>query len=116
MVVTIPGRPVPKARPRPGRRGSFYVPSQPAQDAMAMVLSRYRGMFGKGEEVYVRSVFHVSGSRAADGDNLHKLVLDALQDAGVVPNDMRISEGHYSVHRCPKGEDRTSIVVHRRYD
>lgn len=65
-------------------------------------------------DVTVRAAFHVSGRRAADGDNLMKLVLDAIQDAGVVGNDMRITEGHYTVDRCPKGRDRTELIIARR--
>lgn len=65
-------------------------------------------------DVAVRVAFHVSGRRAADGDNLMKLVLDAIQDAGVVGNDMRVTEGHYTVDKCPRGEDRTELVIARR--
>lgn len=58
--------------------------------------------------------FLVSGRRPGDGDNLLKLVLDAIQDAGVIPNDMRAAEAHYAVDHCAKGEDRTEIVILRR--
>ena len=105
---------MPKARPRPGGK-RWYVPTQPGQEYVALHAAKYRGAFAPRTELSVRLMFYVSGRRAGDIDNLEKLVLDALQDAGVVGNDMWITECHSTVDRCVKGEDRTAIVIrHRR--
>lgn len=75
---------------------------------------RYQGVYPPKTELSIRMMFHVSGRRAGDIDNLQKLVLDAIQDAGVVSNDMYVTEIHGSVDRCQKGQDRTAVVIHPR--
>src|SRR3954462_10070311 len=113
MLVTFHGRPTPKARPRPGARGRYYVPSQAEQEALALMLRKYRGKFVRGDLIGVRIDFHFSGgARPGDVDNLQKLVLDSVQDAGVFPNDMQVVDIHSRVIR-PSTEDKTVLEIVR---
>lgn len=113
MRITLHGRPVPKARPRPGARGRFYVPSQAEQDALAMAMRGYAGKFVRGDLISVRIDFHFAGgARPGDIDNLEKLILDAAQDAGVLPNDMQVVEVHKRVIR-PSRDNKTVIEIAR---
>lgn len=111
MKITLHGRPVPKARPRPGARGRFYVPSQAEQEALALVMAKYRGTYGREEKLAVFIEFHFAGGRRpGDLDNLAKLVLDALQDAGVYPNDLQVTELHARIVQ-PSERDQTVVEV-----
>jgi crossover junction endodeoxyribonuclease RusA len=89
--IEIPGRPVPKKRPRVNRETRrVWTESAPAEDAVAMYLLRWKGLFPNPEPVHVDLEFHVTMRSRADIDNLAKLVLDAAQKAGVYDNDGQV--------------------------
>lgn len=78
-----------------------------------MVLRRHHGKFVRSDQLSVRIEFHfVGGARPGDIDNLQKLVLDALQDAGVIPNDLQIVELYARIIR-PSVADKTVVSVER---
>ena len=108
FTVEIPGKPVPKARPRPGARG-WYVPSAKSQEAVAMYFMQHRGRFPEGP-VIVDTEFDVNPRSRADEDNLRKLVLDAMQNAGVFGNDHQVTGGTTARRIVSTGKERT--VVH----
>ncbi len=83
---TVPGRPVPKQRPRMGRGGHMYTPRRTrdyeqlvGQCALAAGAKRNR------EPVAVRLEIHVRPSLRLDVDNVAKSVLDGCN--GVVWDD-----------------------------
>jgi Holliday junction resolvase RusA-like endonuclease len=116
MRITLHGRPTPKARPRPGARGRYYVPSQAEQEALALSMRQYRGKFIRGDLLSVTIEFHFDGgARPGDIDNLEKLVLDAMQDAEVFPNDMQIVHVEKTIIR-PARTNKTVIEVKRLRD
>lgn len=76
---TIPGDPVPKARPRQGKGGHTYTPQRTidAEDAIAWALrAAYKGR-PTSQLVTISLAFRCATRRRADVDNLAKLVLDA---------------------------------------
>ena len=116
MELTIPGEPVPLARPRTGRYGNVYTPKKSLQyqSDIAWEARRKRTRFGK-REVIVYSDFYCRSKLAKDGDNMHKAVLDALEKAEVYENDSQVVEGHYRVFRgvtSPRTEIKVYAVDH----
>lgn len=108
--MVVPGRPMAKARPTPfAPRTRRFVPSQKHQEALAYAFMSNRGAFPEGE-VRVEIEFHVFGVQP-DGDNAEKLVLDALQDAGVVGNDRQVKDCHWALFRAAKDQQRTVVRV-----
>jgi Holliday junction resolvase RusA-like endonuclease len=112
MRVTVVGRPRPKARPRPGKHGKWYVPSSPHQEILAYAFLRHRGEFPEGA-VHVACEFHVHRGKLPDGDNCEKLVWDALQDAGVIADDQQVKSWSGRVIACEDGHERTVVTVSR---
>lgn len=111
--MVVPGRPMAKARPSNyAPRTRKWVPSQKHQEALAFAFMSNRGAFPEGE-VRVEIEFHVFGVQP-DGDNAEKLVLDALQDAGVVTNDRQVKDCHWALFASPKADQRTVVRVARR--
>jgi len=110
--VTIPGKPVPKARPRPNRRGGVWTPSKAAQTAVAYHFNRYRGRYGK-QRIMAYAVFYVhvrNPVHLPDGDNLWKLVADAMEEAGVVDNDRQITKSIQEVIEVGTPEEQRTVV------
>lgn len=102
--VTIPGEPVPKARPRVVN-GRTYTPerTKTAEHAIGWALRSALGPKGvDGErEFSVHAVFRTSTKRRCDLDNLLKTVLDAGN--GVVwSDDSQVVEARCRIVRgCP---------------
>ena len=81
LQLTVPGRPVPKARPRIGTNGHVYTPTETknAEDAIGWAArGALRGHKPVTGPVSVTAVFHVADRRRRDVDNLLKTVLDGL--------------------------------------
>lgn len=112
MEITVPGEPVPLARPRTGKYGNVYTPKRSLQyqSEIAWEARVQRVRFGK-RDVIVHTDFFCRSKRAQDGDNMHKAVLDALEKAEVYDNDRQVVEGHW---RLFKGvaQPRTEIRVY----
>lgn len=87
--LVIPGRPVPKGRPRLGASG-VYTPraTRDAEDRIAWACRAKRIRLGARP---VRITIDFYGAHwAADVDNLVKLVLDGLQAGGAIANDRQV--------------------------
>ncbi len=77
---TVPGQPVPKARPRVVK-GRAYTPHRTAgaEKRIAEYLKvKYPHLVPVAVRVDVSLMFHLKGAQTADWDNLAKLVCDAL--------------------------------------
>lgn len=118
MTFTVPGIPVPQARPRVMRGGWSYDPpkSKAAKKVVAMyaklaLLSNRDSILGAGciNRVSMSIRFH-GARRNADLDNLYKLVTDACQEV-LYANDSQID--HSECWRLPsnKGEERTEVEI-----
>lgn len=78
---TVPGRPVPKGRPRLGANGHVYTPreTQDAEDSIGWAGRRaLRSRKPVAGPVSVTATFYVADRRRRDLDNLVKTVLDGL--------------------------------------
>lgn len=84
---------MPRATGRRGGRAYYAARHKPAiahRDALVLLLrSKHQGLFPAGVRVGVDLYFYVAGA-SGDGDNMEKLVLDALQQAGVLANDKQV--------------------------
>lgn len=107
---SIPGKPVPKARPRIGRGGHVYTPSQPAEKALGreiLVAMAQCGCKRISGPIWAKLTF-CGASPLADLDNLLKHFMDAAN--GVLWNDDRqVVEIH--ARKIKGGEAYTSIEV-----
>jgi Holliday junction resolvase RusA-like endonuclease len=70
------------------------------------------GLRGRFLEGALRIECQFWGARAnADGDNLEKLVWDALQGAGVITNDSQIVSAAHERLSCSKADARTVVRI-----
>lgn len=82
-------------------RGRIWTPSTPHEEAVAKVLLAYRGTFKGMRGLSLVGLFYGADSRA-DGDNLLKLVVDAVGRAGVIDNDRFVVHGEFT--KLPVGD------------
>jgi Holliday junction resolvase RusA-like endonuclease len=94
MDVVVPGKPMPKQRPRMVR-GRIWTPSTPHEEALAKELLSHQGEFKGVRRLSLVGLFYGADPRA-DGDNLLKLVADAVVRAGVIDNDNWILHGEFT--------------------
>lgn len=113
--VEVPGRPVPKARPRFNSAGGIWTPSSKAEEAVAWYFVRYKDLFPSGP-VKVRAEFFCNPRQRADADNLLKLVCDAITRAGVWRDDFQAADKIASRYTVPEGEERTVVFLGRPMD
>jgi len=87
--VVIPGRPVPKGRPRIGTSGTVYTP-KPTRDyeqAVAWAVRASRGRVEGDCEVFIT----IRGkTQRGDIDNIAKALLDGLEKGGGITNDRQV--------------------------
>lgn len=111
--LTIPGDPVSKARPRFSKQGYAYTDRRTVaaekvirEAAAQHVATPYEGPVGIAVE------FYCATRRRTDGDNLQKLVMDALNKVAFV-DDYLVEESFWRVYRKVEGEEpRTEIMVY----
>lgn len=99
MTVTVPGDPVPKARPRYVKNG-VYTPRRTSERERVLTLSFRRARVERNEhdELGVRITFRASTRQRRDIDNCVKLVLDAAN--GVVwRDDVQVVHLEADMHR-----------------
>ncbi len=118
--VTILGDPIPKSRPKVGR-GHGYTPRR-TMDAEERVrqaaLDAYAAADACSQPVGIAVNFYCATRRRSDGDNLLKLVTDAIQqtrryERGVIRDDAQIEEWYCRVHRRVDGQEpRTEIRLY----
>lgn len=112
VVFTVPGDPVSKGRPRVTKYGRAYTPKR-TQEAEELVKLAAREACAEPFEVPVAVdvVFYCKTMRRTDGDNLLKLVLDAMNEI-VFTDDYLVEDVHYRVYRKAEGEEpRTEVCV-----
>jgi len=113
LTLTIPGDPVSKARPRFSKQGYAYTDrktvkaEQTIRDLVRERISEpYDGPVGIAIE------FYCATRRRTDGDNLQKLVMDALNKTLFV-DDYLVEESFWRVYRKADGEEpRTEVFVY----
>jgi Holliday junction resolvase RusA-like endonuclease len=80
--ITVPGKPIAKQRPRKGRYGNFYTPSETShfEDRVAFAYVSKYGTKRFNENVLIKAYirFYVKGFRA-DLDNAVKTILDGFK-------------------------------------
>jgi crossover junction endodeoxyribonuclease RusA len=109
MRLEIPGRPVPKARPRRAPAGHFYTPSttRAYEEDVAWYARLSRVRFDGA--VKVTAEFYMRPPRG-DTDNLVKAVNDGLQKGGVIRDDVEIVEFHGKRIEVERPEDEKTVV------
>jgi crossover junction endodeoxyribonuclease RusA len=108
---TVPGRPVPKGRPRFGK-GRAYTPvaTREAERVFVLYAAKFRGSFPSGH-VRVECNFYVKGAHG-DADNLLKNACDSLQSARVFANDRQVRRLLGVVHSVSDvADERTEVLV-----
>lgn len=118
--ITIPGDPISKGRPRSGK-GRTYTPKRTrvAEEAIreAVQASAWAVTDPYEGPVTLAVRFFCASRRRTDGDNLMKLVTDAIQrgraDAGgIIRDDAQIEEWYCRLYRRAAGEEpRTEITL-----
>jgi crossover junction endodeoxyribonuclease RusA len=108
LTLEVPGRPVPKGRPRHTKRGHTYTPAQTAQaESVIRTLARAQGWTPLTGRLSVALVFRTD-TRRGDVDNLAKLVLDALNGVAWV-DDRQIDD--LDVSRSYSAQSMTRIRI-----
>lgn len=118
--ITIPGDPISKGRPRSGQ-GRTYTPKR-TRDAKGVIQQLVEASPWARREPYIGPVslrvnFWCATRRRTDGDNLLKLVTDAIQrgrrpSGGIIADDAQIEEWYCRVYRKAEGaQSRTEIIL-----
>jgi len=76
-------------------RGRIWTPSTPHEEEVATYMLVHQGAFKGVTELDLEGFFYGADPRA-DGDNLLKLVADAVVRAGVIDNDKFIIHGEFT--------------------
>lgn len=90
-LLTAPGNPIPKARPRVTRKGHAYTPArtEAAEQQLAWTLKRVKPTRLEGP-IVMAAAFYRENLIRCDLDNLMKLVLDAGTKAGLWIDDSQV--------------------------
>jgi crossover junction endodeoxyribonuclease RusA len=112
--LTLYGDPIPKGRPRVGKNGHAHTPERTRNAERAAITSMMEAMVGTeiaDAPVGIAVEFFCATNRKTDGDNLLKLITDAMNEI-VVTDDSLIEEWFCRVHRgVGKANARTQILV-----
>jgi crossover junction endodeoxyribonuclease RusA len=115
LELTIYGDPVSKARPRVGPNGHAYTPerTRAAERAVsALAAAKMAERAPADEAVGLAVEFYCATKRRSDGDNLLKLVTDAMNEI-VFVDDSLIEEWYVRVIRgVGKKDARTEVTVY----
>ena len=110
----IPGDPVVKGRPRFTRQGRAYTPKS-TSDAEKRIKDIAADVFQGDpftEPVGIELVFYCKTKRRSDGDNLVKLVLDALNEVAYT-DDYLVEEWRVRIYRrLDNAEPRTEVSIY----
>lgn len=111
---TVPGKPVPKGRPRVMRGGWTFTPKKTKQQenliqivALARRQALKLAVLGGSFRL---QVICYGANKLADWDNLGKLVSDALNGVFWV-DDRQVIDARVMKLPCPKGQERTEVRV-----
>jgi crossover junction endodeoxyribonuclease RusA len=115
LELTLYGDPIPKGRPRLGKNGHAHTPERTRsaeRAAIAMMMVAMAGQPIADVPVGIAVEFFCATNRKTDGDNLLKLITDAMNEI-VVTDDSLIEEWFCRVHRgVGKANARTEILVY----
>ena len=112
--ITVPGRPVPKGRPRLGVRGRkafIYTPPETREfeETVRVYAVKHKVKKQNGDLAAI-ATFYTGGQ--GDVDNLLKSLMDGLN--GVAWEDDRQVKVVIGVKlNCPKGQERTEVIIAR---
>lgn len=110
---TVFGEPLPKQRPRHGKFNTF-TPKK-TRDAETAVLDAFHLAMplwdATTDNVALEADFYRKGRRAVDGDNLYKLVTDALNGV-LYRDDSQICEGRFRRFYGAGDKARTEVRVY----
>lgn len=112
--LTIPGRPVPKGRPRVGKNTRTPEKTKKREDLILYKWKEAHGGIELEGDLAVYCHFNYHDKQTADLDNLIKLVLDALggDQSGYRPfNDKQVIEIAAYLHHDKGDFEYTSITV-----
>lgn len=111
MRFTVPGRPVPKERPRRGRNGRFYTPARTrSYEEKVGWAARSAGVRILPGPVSLTARFYLSRCPPGDLDNYLKAVADGLKGIAY-RDDRQVVKMAAEVSRCPVGEERVEVEV-----
>ncbi len=113
VTMTIPGRPVPKQRPRVGRNGNIYTPKK-CRDYEKEVARLAREVFKKPYEGPVSLQVRVYlATPGGDLDNYVKSISDGLN--GVAwRDDSQVTSIKAKLYVRPGESERAEVIVRRR--
>lgn len=111
---TVPGKPVPKGRPRVMRGGWTFTPKKTKQQEnliRMIALSKRQAMrvVAMGGSFRL-SVIAYGANKLADWDNIGKLCSDSLNGVFWV-DDRQVIDARVLKLSCPAGQERTEIRV-----
>lgn len=111
------GEPKSKERPRVSRNGNVYTPKT-TRDAEKDVAGTYLDKCGDvyfKKTIELRVSFYLGNKRARDGDNMLKLIQDALNGIAY-PDDKQIRSVHMTVWNTTKERARTEVSLYEVED
>lgn len=115
--MTVYGDPVAKGRPRMGPSGHAFTPERTRSAERALVAQLQTAMAGKlpsSGSIGMAVEFYCATKRKTDGDNLLKLVTDAMNEV-VFVDDSQVLEWFVRVKRgVGKKDARTELFVWER--
>jgi len=114
LSTTIMGDPVAKGRPRVNKNGHAYTPqkTKDAEEALRQHVIPLLTHPRSTEPIGLAVTFYCATRRRTDGDNMLKLVTDAMNKI-VYEDDSQIEEWWARVHRAVPGEEpRTEILIY----
>lgn len=110
---TVWGEPLPKQRPKFGK-GRAYTPKK-TRDAETAVIDAFDHACplwdACTDDLVVEADFYRKGQRLVDGDNLFKLVTDALNKI-VYLDDSQITDGHFRRFLGAGDKARTEVRIY----
>ena len=107
MRFEIPGRPMPKQRPRVGRYGNIYTPRETkSYEELVGIVARQHCKEPLAGDISV--AIEVYGKRIGDLDNIAKSILDGM--SGIVyVDDRQVTE--LSIRKMASGEEKVVVMV-----
>ena len=109
----IPGSPVPKERPRRSASGHYYTPARTRRYEQTVAAAAQVAGVSLDPQKRYRATAWFYVSRACDGDNCLKSILDALRLYGQPQgwDDRQVQEGHYYVETVPRGKECALVEI-----
>lgn len=115
--LVVPGDPKTKDRPRLSAHGRTYTPKRTV-DAEKVIKGLAAAAIAEPYDrpVGIAMTFYTATKRRSDGDNMQKLVMDALNKIAFT-DDYLVEESFWRLHRkAPDEEPRTEILVYTLED